>query len=73
MNNDSDLEDDSVEMKSIAKFYMNKRRDIMTKQTRIDYFQSLADALPEDLENRELLYEKYQEHIETIRQEEEDD
>ncbi|UZS00859.1 hypothetical protein [Pseudomonas phage vB_PsaM_M1] len=42
-------------------------------QKRIKYFQSLADNLPSDLENRELLYRKYMEHIEKIRQEERDD
>lgn len=33
-------------------------------QKRIKYFQSLANNLPNDLENRELLYQKYQEYIE---------
>lgn len=37
----------------------------MTEQDKvIDYYQTLADTLPEDLENRELLYQKYQEYIE---------
>lgn len=35
MNNDSDLEDDSMEMKSIAKFYMNKRGNEMSKQNKL--------------------------------------
>ena len=30
----------------------------------IKYYQHLADTLPQDLENRELLYQKYQEYIE---------
>jgi hypothetical protein len=47
---------------------------IMTElQKRIKYFQSLADNLPNDLEDRDLLYQKYMEHIEKIRQEERDD
>lgn len=29
----------------------------------IKYYQTLADTLPQDLENRELLYQKYQEYI----------
>lgn len=33
----------------------------------IKYYQTLADTLPEDLENRELLYHKYQEYIEKIK------
>lgn len=33
----------------------------------IKYYQTLADTLPEDLENRELLYQKYQEYIEKIK------
>ena len=37
----------------------------MTEQDKvIKYYQTLADTLPEDLENRELLYQKYQEYIE---------
>jgi len=37
----------------------------MTEQDKvIKYYQLLADALPEGLENRELLYQKYQEYIE---------
>ena len=37
----------------------------MTEQDKvIKYYQLLADTLPEDLENRELLYQKYQEYIE---------
>ena len=35
----------------------------------IKYYQTLADTLPEDLENRELLYQKYQEYIEKIKKE----
>ena len=47
---------------------------IMTElQKRIKYFQSLAANLPNDLEDRDLLYQKYMEHIEKIRQEEQDD
>jgi len=42
-------------------------------QKRIKYFQSLADNLPKDLENRDVLYQKYMEHIEKMRQEEMDD
>lgn len=33
----------------------------------IKYYQRLADTLPEDLENRELLYQKYQEYVEKIK------
>lgn len=37
----------------------------MTEQDKvIKYYQTLADTLPEDLENRALLYQKYQEYIE---------
>ena len=36
-------------------------------QNVIKYYQTLADTLPEDLENRELLYQKYQEYIEKIK------
>ena len=35
----------------------------------IKYYQTLADTLPEDLENRALLYQKYQEYIEKIKKE----
>lgn len=42
-------------------------------QKRIRYFQSLADNLPNDLEDRDVLYQKYMEHIEKIKQEERDD
>lgn len=42
-------------------------------QKRIKYFQSLADNLPGDLEDRDVLYQKYMEHIEKMRQEEMDD
>lgn len=42
-------------------------------QKRIKYFQSLAADLPNDLEDRGMLYQKYMEHIEKIRQEEMDD
>jgi len=38
-------------------------------QKRIKYFQSLADNLPSDLENRDVLYQKYMEHIEKIKKE----
>ena len=38
-------------------------------QNVIKYYQLLADTLPEDLENRELLYQKYQEYIEKIKKE----
>lgn len=42
----------------------------MTEQDKvIKYYQTLADALPEDLENRELLYQKYQEYIEKVKKE----
>lgn len=44
----------------------------MTEQDKvIDYYQTLADTLPEDLENRELLYQKYQEYIKTLMKEKE--
>ena len=36
-------------------------------QNVIKYYQRLADTLPKDLENRELLYQKYQEYIEKIK------
>lgn len=39
-------------------------------QKRIKYFQSLADNLPSDLEDRDVLYRKYMEHIEKIKKEE---
>ena len=39
------------------------------KEKRIAYFQSLADNLPQDLENRDVLYQKYQEYIEKIKKE----
>lgn len=68
MNNNSDLNDYNMEMKSKAKFYMGR-----SKQTRIDYYKLLADRLPDDLDNKELLYQKYQEYIKTIEQEEEYD
>jgi hypothetical protein len=42
-------------------------------QKRTKYFQSLADNLPNDLEDREVLCQKYMEHIEKIKQEERDD
>ncbi len=48
------------------KFYMRRN-----KKTWIDYYQLLADSLPDDLNNKELLYQKYQEYIKTIEQEEE--
>ena len=35
----------------------------------IKYYQQLADTLPVDLEDRELLYQKYQEYIEKIKRE----
>ena len=35
----------------------------------IKYYQHLADALPKGLENRGLLYQKYQEYIEKIKKE----
>ena len=38
-------------------------------QNVIKYYQHLADTLPKDLENRELLYQKYQEYIEKIKKE----
>ena len=38
-------------------------------QNVIKYYQLLADTLPKDLENRELLYQKYQEYIEKIKKE----
>lgn len=38
-------------------------------QNVIKYYQRLADTLPKDLENRELLYQKYQEYIEKIKRE----
>ena len=38
-------------------------------QKRIKYFQSLADNLPNDLEGKNLLYQKYMEHIEKIKKE----
>lgn len=38
-------------------------------QNVIKYYQLLADTLPKDLENRELLYGKYQEYIEKIKRE----
>lgn len=38
-------------------------------QKRIKYFQSLADNLLSDLENRDVLYQKYMEHIEKIEKE----
>ena len=42
----------------------------MTEQDKvIKYYQRLADTLPKDLENRELLYGKYQEYIEKIKKE----
>ena len=44
----------------------------MTEQDKvIDYYQTLADTLPQDLENRELLYQKYQEYIKTLMKEKE--
>lgn len=42
---------------------MNELRSV------IKYYQRLADTLPKDLENRELLYGKYQEYIEKIKRE----
>lgn len=38
-------------------------------QKRIKYFQSLADNLPDDLEDRDVMYQKYMEHIEKIKKE----
>ena len=38
-------------------------------QKRIKYFQSLADNLPIDLVDRDVLYQKYMEHIEKIKKE----
>lgn len=38
-------------------------------QKRIKYFHSLADNLPKDLENRDMLYQKYMQHIEKIKKE----
>ena len=38
-------------------------------QNVIKYYQLLADTLPEGLDNRELLYQKYQEYIEKIKKE----
>ena len=35
----------------------------------IKYYQRLADTLPKDLENRELLYGKYQEYTKTLKKE----
>lgn len=44
----------------------------MTEQDKvIKYYQTLADTLPEDLENRELLSQKYQEYIKTLMKEKE--
>ena len=42
---------------------MNKLQNV------IKYYQRLADTLPKDLENRELLYGKYQEYIKTLKKE----
>lgn len=33
----------------------------------VKYYQQLADSLPKDLENRVVLYGKYQEYIEKIK------
>lgn len=42
----------------------------MTEQEKvIKYYQTLAATLPQDLEDRELLYQKYQEYIEKIKKE----
>jgi len=42
----------------------------MTEQEKvIKYYQQLADTLPQDLENRELLYQKYQEYIQKMKKE----
>lgn len=38
-------------------------------QRLIKYFQSLANNLPKDVENRDVLYQKYMEHIEKIKKE----
>ena len=38
-------------------------------QNVIKYYQRLADTLPKDLENRDLLYDKYQEYIKTLKKE----
>lgn len=46
-----------------------KEERMTDKQRRIAYFQSLADNLPQDLENRGILYQKYLEHIEKIKKE----
>ena len=44
----------------------------MTEQDKvIKYYQTLADTLPQDLENRELLYQKSQEYIQTLMKEKE--
>lgn len=39
----------------------------------IEYYQKLANDLPDDLDNRELLYAKYQERIQELKEEKEHD
>jgi hypothetical protein len=46
-----------------------KASKVSELQKRIKYFQYLADNLPTDLEDRDLLYQKYIEHIEKIKKE----
>lgn len=50
---------------------MEREKNERTNELRsvIRYYQRLADTLPKDLENRELLYDKYQEYIKTLKKE----
>jgi hypothetical protein len=42
-----------------------------SQKSRIKYFKKLAKELPKDLENRDVLYKAYMDHIEKIRKEKE--
>lgn len=40
-----------------------------SQRTRIKYFKKLAKELPKDLENRDVLYQSYMNHVEKIKKE----
>ena len=42
-----------------------------SRKSRIKYFRKLARGLPKYLENRDVLYKAYMEHIEKIKREKE--
>lgn len=58
-----------VVMRMIIKGLCVRKHEAKELKKRLKYFQKLADELPDDLENKELLYKKYMEHIDKIKME----